>query len=251
MLETFDSLLAALARLMVARGVPFFELSERLKGHYVRAAQVQSADKTTDSRLSVMTGLQRRDIARLRAFEAKPARKNPLSKLVAMWQTHAEYCIERGPKPLPRNGPAPSFESLARNVRQDVHPRTMLDTLEAAGTVSIGEDGHITLQQKAYVPLRGSDEQLTYLSDNTGDHVLAACENVQGARPAHFERAVHYTGLTPSQVATLAADFEVGQMAVLADINAKANAMKSKAPDRADQRFRAGAYFYTSKDNPS
>lgn len=249
--KTFDSLLAALARLMIARGVPFFELSERLKGHYIRAAQDQSVGKITDSRLSVMTGLQRRDIARLRAFEAKPARSNPLSRLVALWQSQAEYCGENGPKPLPRNGPAPSFESLARDVRQDVHPRTMLDTLEAAGTVAIGADGYVVLKQKAYVPLGGSDEQLAYLSDNTGDHILAACENVQGTSPSHFERAVHYTGLTPKQVATLASEFEAGQMALLTDINAKASAMKANAPEGANQRFRAGAYFYTSKGDPS
>ncbi|MEZ5714332.1 MAG: hypothetical protein R3D85_03635 [Paracoccaceae bacterium] len=36
--------------------------------------------------------------------------------------------------------PAPSFEVLGRAVRQDVHPRTFLDALDAAGTVRIDGD---------------------------------------------------------------------------------------------------------------
>ena len=57
MLQTLDHILAPLARLLVARGIPFGDLTERLKGHYVQAASEQSDGKITDSRLSVMTGL--------------------------------------------------------------------------------------------------------------------------------------------------------------------------------------------------
>ncbi|WP_299926145.1 DUF6502 family protein [uncultured Pelagimonas sp.] len=254
MSSMFDSLLAALARLMVARGVPFADLAERLKGHYVRAAQDQasrdsSSGKVTDSRLSVLTGLQRRDIARLRAFEHKPARANPLSRLVATWQSDPTYSKDGQPIPLPRTGPPPSFEALARHIRQDIHPRTMLDTLSAAGTVAVND--HVTLVDTAYVPLSGSDEQLAYLSDNTGDHLMAACENVQGATPAHFERAVHYTGLTADQVTDLDIAFRDGQAKLLTQINAQAARLKAAAPKGANHRFRAGTYLYATKVDPS
>ncbi|MGH1412693.1 MAG: DUF6502 family protein [Pelagimonas sp.] len=246
----FDSILAALARLMVARGVAFSELSERLKGHYVQAAQEQAArekigGKITDSRLSVMTGLQRRDIARLRAFERKAPRANPLSRLVAKWQSDPDLTQNGLPIALPRNGPAPSFEALARDIRQDIHPRTMLDTLQAAGTVAVGQD--ITLIEAAYVPLRGSDEQMSYLSENTGDHLMAACENVLGADPAHFERAVHYTGLTQTQIDALDTAYQTGQTALLTDLNTQASAMKAQNDNTGTHRFRAGAYFFSTK----
>jgi hypothetical protein len=174
-------------------GYPFGDLTERLKGHYVQAASEQSDGKITDSRLSVMTGLQRRDIARLRAFEHKAPKPNPLTRLVALWQAHPDYSHKGKAKPLPRTGDAPSFESLAREVRQDVHPRAMLDTLFAAGTVKLDQDT-VALAQTAYVPLAGSEEQLDYLAENVGDHLAAAAENVLGPHPRHFERAAHYTG---------------------------------------------------------
>lgn len=249
----FDSILAALARLMVARAVPFSELSERLKGHYLQAAQEaarqQAGGKITDSRLSVLTGLQRRDIARLRAFQRKEPRPNPLSRLVSLWQSHPEYRENGLPRALPRNGPAPSFETLAREIRQDIHPRTILDSLQAAGTVEVGDT--ITLVETAYIPQSGSDEQLAYLSENTGDHLMAAVENIHTDAPPHFERAVHYTGLTPEQIAELDAQFRKGQMELLNGLNARANAMKTTGTSSGSGpgrfRFRAGAYFY-SKD---
>ena len=67
--ELLDTLLAPFARLLVARGVLFPDLSERLKAHYVEAAKGLTQGKLTDSRLSVLTGLQRRDIARLKTIQ--------------------------------------------------------------------------------------------------------------------------------------------------------------------------------------
>ena len=238
-----DQILAPLARLAVARGVLFSDLMERLKGHYVQAAQGLSEGKITDSRLSVMTGLQRRDIARLREFRSKPRKPNPLTRLVAIWQTEPVYAPEGTAAPLPRNGPEPSFDSLARAVRQDVHPRTFLDALEAAATVRIEED-MVRLIETAYVPLGGSEEQLAYLADNVGDHLSAATENVLGRTPPFFERAVHYSGLTPEQSDRLAQRFRAGQMALLEELSREAAGMKSEAPEGAAAKFRAGGYVF-------
>ncbi len=250
MLPALDHILAPLARLLVARGVVFQDLVERLKGHYVQAATEQSEQaegKITDSRLSVMTGLQRRDIARLRAFEHKAPKPNPLTRLVALWQSHPRYSKDGKALALPRTGDAPSFESLAREVRQDVHPRALLDTLFAAGTVRLCKD-KVELVETAYVPLAGSEEQLDYLAANVGDHLAAAADNVLAPHPRHFERAAHYTGLTEAQVAALQAKYETAQMTLLRDIAQDAEALKAKNASGAPARFRAGGYFFATKD---
>lgn len=250
MLDLLDRLLAPLARLMVARGIPFPELAERLKVHYVDAAKGLSEGKPTDSRLSVLTGLQRRDIARLRALPAPAERTNHLARVIALWQTEAEFMG----RDLPKNGPSPSFEALAWLVRKDIHPRTMLDALEAAGAVAVNPDTQIVqLLQDSYQPLAGSDDQVAYLTANLGDHLDAATDNVLGADPPHFERAVHYGGLTADQVAELRATHRDEQMALLKRLSAQAAAMKkdtasAPAGDRA-HRFRAGGYFYATKDD--
>jgi len=240
-----DHLLSPLCRLMVARGVGFAEFAERLKGHYVQAALALAEGKTTDSRLSVMTGLQRREIARLREFQPKPAKPNHLSRLVALWQSEPEYARSGAPLPLPRTGPAPSFEALALMVRKDVHPRTMLDTLETTGTIRLDEDGQtVHLIETAYLPLGGSEDQLEYLDLNVGDHLAAASENVLCAEPPFFERAVHYSGLSDEQVAELSAKFHARQMALLEEMNAEAAKMKTSKAGQGKMRLRAGGYFY-------
>lgn len=246
MLDLLDRLLGPLARLLVARGVLFPDLVERLKSHYVRAAREQAEGKITDSRLSVMTGLQRRDIVRLRDDPPRPERPNHLATLVARWQTDPAY---QG-RNLPKNGPAPSFEALALDIRRDVHARTMLDALLAAGTVALTPDDDVQLVQSSYQPLAGSEDQLAYLTRNLGDHVMAATNNVLGADPPHFERAVHYGGLTEIQVDTLRAAHAKGQMTLFEDLSAKAAKMKAENKKSAQSRFRAGAYFYeeTKKD---
>ncbi|MFK7940439.1 MAG: DUF6502 family protein [Roseovarius sp.] len=245
MFDRLDHLLAPLCRLLVARGVAFADLAERLKGHYVQAAERQTqreGGKSTDSRLSVLTGLQRREVARLRGFEVKPAKPNHLSRLVALWQSDPAY----GAQPLARIGPDPSFEALALTVRKDIHPRTMLDTLLASGTVTMSQDEQqVHLVETAYLPMSGSEDQLDYLATNVGDHLAAAASNVLGSGPPHFERAVHYSGLTQKQVDTLAKQFHAGQMKLLHELNTEAAQMKSGNDSSAQSRFRAGGYVFT------
>ena len=246
-LTILDSLFAPLARLLVARGVVFPDFAERMRAHYIAAAEAQ-AGKTTDSRLSVLTGLQRREVTRLRGFVPRDERPNPLSRLVALWQTDPAWQHDGTPLPLPRNGPAPSFEALAWSVRRDVHPRTMLDALTASGTVALSDEGTVHLLRASYQPLAGSEDQLAYLARNLGDHLGTATDNVLGDRPPQFERAVHYGGLTEAQVAALAEAHAEGQMALFQDLSRRAAAMKASGAT-GTLRFRAGAYFHQTGDD--
>ena len=249
MLEILDAMFAPLARLLVARGLLFSDFAERMKAHYVAAALAQG--KATDSRLSLMTGLQRREVTRLRGFAPRDLRPNPLARLVALWQTDPAYQGDGKPLPLNRTGPAPSFEALAWAVRRDMHPRTMLDALVASGTVVLdGAGQQVALVQSSYQPLAGSDDQLAYLTRNLGDHLSTATANVLGQTPPAFERAVHYTELTGAEVTALAEFHRAGQMALFQEISRRAAAMKAHAP-RGSHRFRAGAYFHqTEEDAP-
>lgn len=252
MAQILDPLLAPMARFLVARGVLFQEFMERMKAHYVRAASQQSARdaKVTDSRISVLTGLQRREITRLRDFTPKQPPPNHLSRLVALWQTEPGYQEAGQARPLAKNGPAPSFEALARLVRKDVHPRTMMDTLVASGTVIAAEDGRLLkLVHTSYQPVAGSDEQVDYLAKNVGDHLNAAAANVLDAGPRHFERAVHYTGLTQSQIDDLRHIYDAAQMDLLRELSQKAAEMKASNTSDGGYRFRAGGFFFDVEED--
>jgi hypothetical protein len=240
MIRAIDALLAPIARLFVARGVGFAEATRHLKRHYVQAALALAGRDATDSRISVMTGLQRRDVVALRAAQVQDAPTiNHTARLVARWLAQHKGA------PLPRKGYA-SFDALALSIRRDVHPKTLLDQLVEAGTVTLDADGTVHLAVQAHQPRTGGEEQLAYLANNAGDFLNAAVANTLLATPPHFERAVHYNQLSPSAVAQLDAAFRAGQMALLHDINARAAALQGTDPGTA--RFRAGGYFYTQDD---
>lgn len=225
-----DHLLAPIARLCVGRGVLFAEVVERLKAQFVAAAETHIAGKRTDSRISVMTGLQRRDIARLRGMDVEVPKVNHLSRLVARW-------VAQGGDDLTRA----EFDALALDVRRDVHPATMLAQLVDAGTVVITSAG-VQLREHSYQPLPGTEAQMDYLARNGGDFLSAATANILEKPAPFFERAVHYNGLSADAVAALDAEYRAAQMRVLETINARAAALQTREPG--PYRFRAGGYFY-------
>ena len=244
MQSLLDTLLAPLARLSIARGQRFADLAEQLRRGFFREAQNAAGSGATDSKLSVMTGLQRRDIVRLRAEgqaavpQANP-QANPLARLVAIWSGDPRYAG----RDLPRRGPV-SFDALAAEISKDMHPRTFLDQLEAAGTLKVTGD-RVVLQAKAFRPLRGSDDQLAYLALNVGDHLAASVSNVLHGS-GHLDQAVHYNHLSPEAVAELEVIWRAAVTDAMQDINARAVALQATHPGTT--RFRAGAYFWQDEE---
>jgi hypothetical protein len=245
MQAVLDALLFPIARLVVAAGIPFGDVAEALKRALVRAAEGTAKAGATDSRVSLMTGLQRRDVARLRAAarlpDVEPEPSPHLSRLVGLWLADPAYAG----RTIARKGPAPSFDDLASRVRKDIHPRAMLDQLVAAGTVLV-EDRLVHLLVPAYRPSPSSDDQITYLGLNAGDFLSASVDNVLADTAPHFERAVHYNRLSRDAVKTLAAMFRDRQSAVLIELNEAAAALQKTSPGQ--WRFRAGGYFYDTDE---
>ena len=246
-------ILAPVARLMIARGVRYQDVADRLKEAYLASAMrhfTPAGKRLTDSRLSVLTGLQRKDIKAIRARMAEsadaPFLAGPLPRLIAHWRTLPEFRDADGqPAILARSGgTGPSFESLAATVSTDIHPRSVLDELVRLGLVEETGDG-IALTAEAYIPGRDEAAVMGYLGANLGDHLLAATENVLSeGSPPHFERAVHYNRLSPDALAELEALARQLQQEVLERLAARAMELQDRAGEdpSATGRFRCGAY---------
>ena len=226
--DVLTRMLLPLARLSIGRGLGVRDVLDPLKRAFLLAAQ-EGQGRRTDSALALATGLQRRDVVRLRGEGLAPRPPSAAARIVADWPA-----AER----LPRSGPAPSFEALARAVRRDVHPRSLLDLLIAAGSV-VEEGDDVRLLRRAYAPGGGSPEQLAYLADNLHDHGTAAVANVLDGR-GFFDRAMHYDGLTVAQAEILAARFADGQMALLRDLSSEARGRQGGGA----VRVRFGGYGY-------
>ncbi len=191
-----DALLAVLrplARLAVDHGVQFGQLEELLKRAMVEAALHATVGEDgrsapAISRLSVISGIHRKEVKRL--LEASDlatvhAERTPTAELFTRWMTDRAWQDEAGrPLRLPRRAPdgGPSFESLARSVTTDVHPRTLLDELLRVDLAAFDESTDtVVLRADAFVPTGRIEALLAFLAANVGDHLAAARANVSAA----------------------------------------------------------------------
>ncbi len=233
--SVLSRLFQPLARLAIAKGMRFGDVAEQLKRAYVGVARDLAEPKASVSRISVMTGLQRRDVSRLLENAGQPGqtRPNALSRLVALWLARFDGA------PLPHHGAEGSFDALARSIRRDVHPKSLLQELIAAGTAEVDSDV-VRLLKAAHVPLKGSEAQIEYLGKNVGDHFAVAVGNVLQDPPA-FELAVHYDGLSIEAVQELEALWRKRVEPILHEVSARALALQQQESGPA--RFRGGGYF--------
>ncbi|WP_159980122.1 DUF6502 family protein [Roseobacter cerasinus] len=230
-----------LARLAVQKGWLFPVVERRLRYAYIEAAERLDHGTATDSKISIKTGLQRRDIAKLRGEDVPTqSKRQPLAEIIALWWNDPAY----DPKGIPIQGGDGSFTSLARCIRKDVHPRTFLDILIETGTVS--ETGEkVSLNARSYQPAAGSDDQLAYLADNVGDHLETAVSNVVDAAK-NYDMGVHYEGLSVNAVTQLDQHFRSRMRQTLEEMDTMAQ--EFPASEDGPHRFRAGGYFFDDRD---
>ena len=207
-LNALDSLFEPLAQLCITKGIRIRAVEEQLRVAFVKAARdvhpAPSSARLT-SRISAATGLTRREVARLES-QSEPDRepqRSPMTELFMRWLSDPGLRdADNKPLQLPRQGPAPSFESLAQSVTRDVHPRTLLDELcrlQLAAHDSASDS--VQLLSDAFVPRGDWARMLAFLGDNVGDHFRAAVANVLHDGHQQMEQAIFADELSAESLA--------------------------------------------------
>jgi hypothetical protein len=268
LLRPVRRLLRPLVRLLIEGGVTYPVLAELLRSLYVEVAVddlLKDPRARTDSRISLLTGVHRKEIRRWRsethAPEAVPLVVTRTSQIMARWLRAPEYIDTEGqPRPLPRlpqpDG-GPSFESLVQSVTSDVRPRAVLDDWLNHGIVSVDAGDRVVLDTAAFLPRPGSAEQLFYFGRNLHDHLSAAAANVTAPGAAPFiERAAHYDNLSPATVALLQAMGREAAERLLGEFNRQAldlldtnDRELERAPQTPRRRLNLGIYLFEENDS--
>ncbi|MEO0916160.1 MAG: DUF6502 family protein, partial [Pseudomonadota bacterium] len=203
-LRALRGLLRPLVRTLISRGISAPAFYKLLKAVYVEVAKedFQIDGKITDSRISLLTGVHRRDVKSIlenpdTVWEATRAKTATIATVLGQWIARAEYQTETGaPKPLPRKADSgESFESLVRLVNTDIRPRTVLDELRRQGLIEEDDQGLIRIANKAVLGPASDEDKLVFFASNVGDHLAAASENLLSETSPFYERAVFYNGL--------------------------------------------------------
>jgi hypothetical protein len=258
LLAAVSPILQPLLRLLVTQGVDYTSLGAFLKPLFLDQALAElerRGQKVTDSALSVLSGVHRKDVRAWRESglgHRLEATVSLTSQVFACWKDEPACCDQQGnPRPLSRTGSWPSFETLVRTVSTDVHPYTVLNDLLRLGMASlelVGEQECVSLNKEAFIPPPGSLELLELFSGNLADHVAVATGNLLGEEPARLEQSVFADGLSAESVERLSAlsrtlwEQAHGQIITMA--------RRLYEQDRHGEhhhRMRFGAYYYTTE----
>jgi hypothetical protein len=256
-------LLRPIVRLLLSNGITFPYLGDLLKVAYVETAEREfrlGMRALTDSRITLLTGVHRKDVRRLRREtlpDTVPRSALTLgTKIVARWLGDPMYVDPwGGPRPLPRTahkGGTTSFAALVEKVSTNVRPRSVLDELMRLGVVEIDTEDRVHLVARGFVPGKEFDAKAFYFGEALHDHLAAAADNLDGRKVPWLERSVYYDELTPAAVAALTEKAERMSMQVLQELNRDGMALEASDLPSPDQRMRMrmGVYFYSEPVAP-
>jgi hypothetical protein len=267
--DALAGLVAQVARLAVARGLPVAPVEQLLRAAFVAAASAAHPglpEHRKVSRIATTTGLNRREVTRLVQLRAASPQSrprvhtSPAGQVFAHWRNQPAWRGADGrPKRLPRLGEGDSFETLAQQVTRDVHPRSLLDELVRLGLVhwDLTADT-VALAADAFVARGDAVRQLGFLGDNVGDHLRAAVDNVlagaAGEGTRHFEQAAFAWGLSAPSLQALQPAIRaqwqalVQQLVPLLRERVEADAAAEPPPSG---RIRIGLYAYQEGAEPT
>lgn len=251
LLKTLEILLRPIARLLIANRISLQSSVEILKQALVRSEEF--APDATNSHISLMTGVHRKDVSRLRQETVLDTRKrisiSAVAHVLTMWGRSEMFQTEQGqPLPLPRTARSteqPGFDTLIRASKVDLPAATVREELLKQGLVAEDADGTLHLLSEVYVPTSG-DEALRALEATLADHMRVAIANAttDGAAPKRFDRALRYTHLSEHSVARLEAAARDLASAYLNDLNTMAHALQQADENTsATGRFVTGVYI--------
>ena len=259
LVQAIDALLSPLAKLAVAKGLPCAVVEGMLRQAFVTAARDAHPSLPPHravSRIATATGLNRREVTRLTLAVDAPVRRRPVSaEVFARWASDPQYRDGGGrPRKLPRQGKAPSFETLAQSVTRDVHPRSLLDELIRLGLAAADPaDDTVELVHDAFVPRGDTERMLGFVGHNVGDHLGAAVANVLADGRQHFEQAVFADELSAQSVESMresiAAQWRAIQASLVPQLEKLIDADRN-AGRLQDQRLRVGLFSYSERMSP-
>jgi Family of unknown function (DUF6502) len=252
------AILRPLVRLLLRNGMPYGTFTELAKWVYVDVASRDfslAERKQSASRVSVITGLNRKEVARMQSLsplsehEHSAEEYNRAARVVAGWVRDYPDTSGEGTRILPFAGEKNSFTQLVKRYSGDMPARAVLDELIAMGTVVREADGNLRLTARLYVP-RGMDvTKLTVLGQDVSDLIAAIDHNLNCKPELVFVQRTVISNNVSSEAAEILRADATGHAQALLDYQHKQLAKYDRdvVPDvggTGRKRVTLGVYFF-------
>lgn len=247
-----------LVRWLIRQGVTYPSFATALKSVFLQAAHDELAQRKlsiTDSALSLLSGVHRRDIRNmLRGQEPADTQTKATSlasQVVAMWLSDSRFCSAEGSsRALEWTGEDNSFEDLVKAITTDVRPRAVLEELLRLGVVR-EQDDQIALLHEAFVPTQDLQAMARLAQANLYDHAAAAMANLEPDATSNFlEQAVFVDEISADSAQRMhvyaARAWKTTQANVLRQATQCFEQDRAQLPpEQRSHRIRFGVYFYS------
>lgn len=262
---SLESLLRPVVRDLLARGVPYPVLDGLVRELYVETAARDFAlpgRSSTDSRVSLLTGLHRKEVARLRGRRNDAPREAPPqsipTRIIGRWMATRGYVDARGksraiPYEAKRAG-APSFVRLVRDLGIDVPARSVLDEMVRVDAVETVRGGLLRLRREVDLPPE-RETKLALLGSDPAELFTAIAHNIDVPAEPWLQRKVVYDNVGSDALPELresakdlGADFVRGANALLASRDRDRN---PGAPGGRRSRAVLGVYYCETDSEPA
>ncbi|MDH4259348.1 MAG: DUF6502 family protein [Gammaproteobacteria bacterium] len=201
-------LLRPVVSLVMKCGMTWKEFADLAKLAFVEVATGEFGIRgrpTNVSRVSILTGISRKEIARQRSLLAatdgtSSAKTNDATRLLSGWHQDSMYLDRKGaPLPLVERGPAPSFEALFQLYGGDTPFQTLLKELKAAGSITEDDVGKLVAMRRYHMPTPLSEENIRLFGSNLFEHARTLERNITGrAEHRRFEGAAADDRVAPA-----------------------------------------------------
>ena len=198
------NILRPLVRLLLRNGIPYGTFSDIAKRVYVEVATEEfciPGRKQSKSRVSILTGLSRKEVLRVRRLPAPEdlgagARYNRAARVIAGWVRDRRFRDGTGnPAELSFGGGAASFRNLVKTYSGDAPARAVLDELLRVGAVQRMPTGKIRLLERSYIPKTGEIDKIGILGVDASDLIATIDHNIRQPDAPFFQRKVSYDNL--------------------------------------------------------
>jgi hypothetical protein len=200
-------LLHPLVRMLLRQGVSYGEFADSVRGAYIDIAQnelVPPDRPQTEARIAILTGIPKREVARIRALDGEideGVGLNQIARVLQGWSQDPQYLGPYGlPLEVPFAGETMSFEELVRRYAGDVPARALLEELVRVRAALETDDGYVRMLNRTYLPSPLDPLGLERLGNVVNYFIDTVDFNLQKKRQGEgrFERyAITMEGLTP------------------------------------------------------
>lgn len=201
-----------LVRILLRNGIAYGTLAELVRKVYVDVAFQDFAPegkKQTVSRVSVLTGLTRKEVKRLMELKSpddstSQERFSRGIRVIGGWLNDRRFRDANGnPADLPVDGVRKSFATLVKDYSGDIPTRAMLAMLEESGSVRLVKN-RVRLVRRAFVPDSDSVDKIRILGNDVNELITTIDHNLTAEPDAlFFQRKVAYDNIDPDALPKL------------------------------------------------